>query len=356
VVEGPDPNEFLKPFHAEPWPAFLVQCLVTAGVVFLAVNASRKPRKNWLSTLLWGIVFGYFVELLNVIGKDPIYKYPTEAPVSWFHALSVWPVVSLWTVPLWVPVGWGGILYASTWTAQRLQSSHWLRAVTAAGLAVNLDLTLDPVANVFKFWQWRHYEVNFCQIPFDNYLGWFLVVLVYAFCARQFIRQLSDNGERSGWVDFFVGGAAAAGAFVVYLALKTGLAGSGAYHNNADGSYAAIIFFVVALVTAFLTWVHAFRSRTNNPIETAIVFVPVVLQVLWLIMLLGFNHWREQPVLLVAIPANLTLGFFLFAWPSLHKFMNPLLENAPDSDLAPKPGGPDSKHPGGGNDAQPAQA
>src|SRR5262249_48191722 len=119
----------------EDWPFLFVQVVTLVMVVFVAVHAvGRKEQKaRWILTLLFATGLGLSVEHAISTGEHPSYCYSPK-------------FFSPWGVPLWVGVGWGMVIYASQWTAERLYVTLPFEGLVTGFLAVNVDLSLDPVA------------------------------------------------------------------------------------------------------------------------------------------------------------------------------------------------------------------
>jgi hypothetical protein len=316
--------------------AFQVGSLIVLWLT--ALNAWRQGHR-WLATLAWGVVFGFLVECYNVHCNTAGYYYPAcRLGPNPGDGGKTWCVAG---VPTWIPIGWGCIVYLSAWTAQRLRISGWAKPVVAAFLAVNLDLTLDPVATHLQFWRWcapppstlpcidpPHPFYLYGVVPFDNFLGWYIIVFVYTLVARlglRFVnRRLGEGtGVRNHWLDVILPGVAALLAFGGYLIVRYIATGNKGYQSD-SGGIAAMIFIVVSVVAAAITWVSTLRSaRDHNP-NWAPLVIPALVQVGCFVLALTSGFWKLQPAILVAIPANLVTGLVIFAWPSLESLIPPV--------------------------------
>jgi uncharacterized membrane protein len=340
-------------------PQYAFQIGIAITLWLLIVNARREGHR-WLGTLLWGIAFGFAVEYVNVHNTPPFYQYPACNASS--------DTVCVGGVSLWVPVGWGEILYLSTWTAQRLRMRWYVRPLAAAFLAVNLDLSLDPTAQRLHLWTWAPpypqagavatVTVRLFDIPFDNFLGWYMIVFLYALSARGFLRLSArwtkkGDGLQESPLDFFMPMLAAIVAFGGYMLVKHLATSNTAYHGD-DGSMAGKIFIGVAAVVGSFTWLHAFRSRRDHEANWAPLAIPVAFHALCFVLVVACGAWKEQPGILVTIPMNMVLGFVLHVWPSLDEVfasMAPRLKPAPVSFIEPR--GPYRHHPPGLDDPEP---
>jgi uncharacterized membrane protein len=294
---------------------YIVQVVVFAFAAILAVNAF-KQGDHWAATMLWGIVFGWLVEFTNINSPGCIYHYSPEN-----HDFKVLGV------PAWIPVGWGCILYASSWTAQRLAVPWPLRPLAAVFLALNIDLTLDPVANMQRWWVWNETKVNFCLVPFDNFLGWAAIVGIYTLFARASLRLLDQRyGEdvRPYGTNWILPGLAAAVSYALYAFVIKGLVSkivNGPSIVQPDGLFAAVVYAGIAVVTPVVTWTWAFRARRDRELNLPVLVLPVLFHFLCLAIVLLTHRFGEASMLLIIIPANLMAGFFAYAWPSLEDIL-----------------------------------
>jgi uncharacterized membrane protein len=296
--------------------AFQISIAIAFWLLF--VNAKREGAR-WLWTLLWGIVFGYIVETVNVhqTSPPPLYEYP--------DCLVDGHTVCVTKVAAWVPIGWGEILYMATWTSQRLRIKRWAKPVAAAFLAVNFDLTLDPVAQATGLWCWfptDNNKVNLFNVPFDNFLAWFFFVTIYASCVRIFLRKATpkDGALRKPWVDFWMAGLATLMALGGFMLVKM-LSGHLSVYSHDDGTLAGKIFIGVAVGASLFTWFHALGSRRDRSVNWAPLAIPAYFHALSLVLVVATGVWKDNPAVVIAIPSNLMIGFLLYAWPSLESLV-----------------------------------
>jgi len=285
-----------------PWSFPVIEFSVLALSLVLLSHA-KDEGKQWLSTYVCGILFGTSIELLLVSRAGASYRYG--------HFLIMLGPAGK-QVPLWVGVGWGAILYAATWTAQRLQLPRWLRPLAAGLLAVNIDMSLDPIAEKLGFWSWlRPPAVNLYGVPFDNFLGWFAIVASYSFYVREGFARVKPNEKKSYlWIP----------PLAALLALVTMVA----VGWLADRAYALFgsqtpVFVGVFAGSWVLTYQFAKRSRRDLPFSARILAVPVVLNALLWGLLFATKSFESELLssLIVFIPINFVVGFFGYAWVSL---------------------------------------
>lgn len=90
-------------------------------------------------------------------------------------------------VPLAVAAVWAAVILAAMALSARLGPASPLgRATTAATLGIALDLLMEPVAMRSGLWQWTP-PGSWLGVPAGNFVGWALIVGLYAFAA--------DHGE-----------------------------------------------------------------------------------------------------------------------------------------------------------------
>lgn len=283
------------------WSFAVMELSVLALSIVLFRHAKREG-KQWLSTYACGILFGTSLELLLVSRAGSSYRYGEFwLMVGWSHK-----------VPLWVGVGWGAILYAASWTAQRLALPRWLRPLAAGLLAVNIDMSLDPIAEKLGFWNWlTPPAVNLYGVPFDNFLGWFAIVATYSFFVREGFHLVGPTKRYSYlWIPPL-------GALLAILSMVLiGMGASFAY--RAMGSQTPLFVGVFSLACV-LSWQFAKKSRRDVPFSRSILAVPVVMHgLLWALLFLTKSFESETLAsLIVFIPINFAVGFFAYAWVSL---------------------------------------
>jgi hypothetical protein len=103
-------------------------------------------------------------------GSDNYYTYPDKF------------LIMVMGIPLWVILGWASIIHASRRTAAALGFGPVLGALAAGLLAATIDFALDPLANALGYWTWVVSDstsqglLKVFGVPFDNYLGWMMIV------------------------------------------------------------------------------------------------------------------------------------------------------------------------------------
>lgn len=212
-------------------------------------------------------------------------------------------------VPVWVGVGWSCILYASMWTTDRLELPLWSGPITAGLLAVNIDLSLDPIAEALGFWTWHETPpANYLGVPFDNFVGWLMIVGFYALCWR-LLFQLADEREwpaRDWWVPWLaIPGALGLIAGSQYLLV-------GFVYPAMGQAWLFFLLFAVCNAVAFFGGRHCVRDNEPNRV---VIALPLAFHGVMIALLLPLVE--SHAPLIVIVPTNLVLGMLAFAWPSL---------------------------------------
>ncbi len=279
-------------------------CFVFSG--WCLVDAWRRGRR-WVVTLLAAVLFGLAAELFFLV---------TEAGSPRSHYTYGDFLVMLgwgpYLVPLWVATGWGTIVYASLWTVERLHLPILARTAVASLLAVNIDLSLDPVAELLGFWHWHNVPSgNYCGVPFDNFLGWLMIVGTYVFSwLALFARVPTRWAHRDYWLPL---------AALVPALLATAV---GQLLLNAIYSWSGqqtVPFLVIASGVIAVAGYHGRSSRRDHATNRFVLTLPVFFHLMLLGILLYTGLYAEQAFLVVLIPLNLLIGFSAHAWWSLER-------------------------------------
>ncbi len=103
--------------------------------------------------------------------------------------------------PLVTGVGWCTLFYTVAFITERITTSSspvWLRAVLAAGLALSIDLQVDPVATRVGWWVWNPALPSFHHgVPLINYLAWACAVLPFAWHYFAMVARGYDARKRA---------------------------------------------------------------------------------------------------------------------------------------------------------------
>jgi hypothetical protein len=220
------------------------------------------------------------------------------------------------------------LLYATTFTAQRLKLPHLQRSIFAGLLAVNVDLSLDAMANYFNFWKWRPaWSGNtYYGVPWDNFVCWFVIVCTFSFLVRYCFEQWGHFRLSWAWIPLVIGIAS-----IVVVTIVDQLLNRVVY----PWFRADVGVFNVLLLAAFtLVALKAYRvPRTNLKIDWLVLTVPFAYHSIALGMLLfaepgpapqewlgpGWPPTLRPHVSLhaVVIPLGMLGGLLAFSWSSL---------------------------------------
>ena len=270
-----------------PWPSLVVEAV--AVLTFFACFVEAWNRWS-LGPLLAGTLFGLLCELFFVFGFEG-YEYGK-------FLLAV-PVNATETVPVWVALGWGSIVWVSMQAGSRSGLPWWAAGVHDSILALSLDLALDPLAEALGWWNWKR-EGQYFGIPCDNFIGWMLIVGSLSAFTRLGWEKLS--GWR-GAVPF----AAIAPAILVIVAGQYGLP----YLYEVLGEPVTFLLFLA--VAAGLV---SGTSRETKPVVPGerpwyIFGVPSIFGILFV----SLGIMTMQPGgLLVAMGLGFLTSLLLFGW------------------------------------------
>ncbi|WP_226389565.1 carotenoid biosynthesis protein [Penaeicola halotolerans] len=134
--------------------------LLSIGLLFWL---HRDFSKQFLAFALITYLIGYWIEVAGVYTGQIFGEY-SYGPTLGFQLLEV---------PLIIGINWLLLGYITGEIAQRATKVKWLAAIYGAFLMVVLDYLIEPVAIKLDFWTWSGGD-----IPFQNYLSWFLVAFV----------------------------------------------------------------------------------------------------------------------------------------------------------------------------------
>ncbi|MBB3112893.1 putative membrane protein [Paenibacillus phyllosphaerae] len=83
-------------------------------------------------------------------------------------------------VPVAIALAWVGIIACAVMVVA--VGSKWLRAGLVGGIALILDLVLDPVAYARGFWLWEgDPSLGYYGVPAQNFISWFVIAALASF-------------------------------------------------------------------------------------------------------------------------------------------------------------------------------
>jgi len=166
---------------------WMASCFLVGSLVFTGLEES-----------LW-ILAGRFLggTIQNPLGEPVTGTY-------WFSRGGFWFLET----PLTACVGWFFIAYACVLTAGRVfpRLNLWARAAAGGLIAMTIDLWMDPVQTAPEIlaWVWGKGDVLLLfGIPHYNFLGWFLLIFVFAVFWERLPRMETRLGRAGATCRFF---------------------------------------------------------------------------------------------------------------------------------------------------------
>lgn len=147
---------------AHGWLASLF--LLLAGLIVLLGTRTRRETL----TLAGVALMGFAVEAVGARSGFPFGEYAYTGVLQ----------PQLLGVPVVMGFAWMALVAFASDLAGRLRLAPWPAAVFGAFWTTATDLVIDPLAaNHFGYWTWAH-EGNYYDIPFTNFVGWFVTGLL----------------------------------------------------------------------------------------------------------------------------------------------------------------------------------
>ena len=181
-----------------------------AEFVLLGVHAWRVAGRG-IFALIFGVGLAYGLILENVgVGlgffSEPGYR---------IH-------LPLLPAPVATVLGWSVIFYCLWWIVPRLLptgAGRGRRSITAVGVALALDLQLDPLATAAGFWVWNPDLPPVVRgVPLVNFSAWAAAVLPFSWAAFRPVRSSSPAWQVALRLPWILG---AAGVLVLVLVTLT---------------------------------------------------------------------------------------------------------------------------------------
>ncbi|MBM3818227.1 MAG: carotenoid biosynthesis protein [Acidimicrobiia bacterium] len=312
TVMGPLLSGTLTP----EWSFLGVELLVYV-FAYLCLRDAMQTGRAYVAAFFATILFTLIVESL-LSANTKVYEYPAQSFL-----------IQVINVPLWVPVGWAFILYAVMATSTLLGVPIHVAALIDAFLALNLDLTLDPVAIHRGWWTWHAmenypYATDYFGIPVINFMGWFVIVAAFSFFVR-LGRTKVPPGSRGVAGDVVPPLLAVIPALVTVMAYQ--LIGMYMMERSGVQYNGALWSTIVLLVCAFIATRHIRRFRRDAPFRKLFVTVPLAFHGYFFALLFVTRakpippavggEWLFVTVAELAIffPVVAALGLVLYFWP-----------------------------------------
>lgn len=110
--------------------------------------------------------------------------------------------VTIGKVPWTVGFAWTPILFGAYAISEKIMPrvSTWKKNILTALLMTSVDLVIDPGSVRLGFWSWEK-TVGFYNVPWSNFIGWFLTSLIGVLLLRFLIKQRElQSTELSPWM------------------------------------------------------------------------------------------------------------------------------------------------------------
>jgi len=121
-------------------------------------------------------VAGFFVEVIGVrtgllFGS---YFYHETLGIQWLG------------VPFVIAVNWLMLVYCAGIVSNKLNTNMIIKSLSGAALLVILDIAIEPVAKIYRFWEFENGAA-----PLQNYIAWLIVsfVLLMLFHSLKFSKD-----------------------------------------------------------------------------------------------------------------------------------------------------------------------
>ncbi|MCK0506629.1 carotenoid biosynthesis protein [Aromatoleum anaerobium] len=280
---------------ADPATAFIIiQILNYLLTAVLLVHTWRHERPLFY-LIPAAILFGFIVEYSQVVKSPPPYYY-TESLV-WLPG----------PVPLSIILSWGTIIYAALRTARALALPATLVPIAAGLLATVIDLVCDPAFVSLGVWVWAEPGAWF-GIPWDNYVGWFVIGASYT----AMLELAGRVGHGKAWWTAAAPFLAIVPAFLIFVAVMLGYLWLVGRHFVDEATIVALFFGTwVTLLLARLG-----RMRGDVPVDGWRLAPPAFVFAVSLAILFLTPLHAKQPELALVIPAFALLGMAGYLWPS----------------------------------------
>ncbi|MHA1974082.1 MAG: carotenoid biosynthesis protein [Candidatus Hodarchaeales archaeon] len=187
---------------AFPLAIFIFEAFVVT--VFSGALIILIIRRNWLDflTLISATAFGVTLEFFNVLLYDT-YHYN----ILFILQIGAPPL----NIPISIGIGWGLIIYSAMVVSDSLNISQFAKPFIDTTLAMTIDLSMDAIAIRLDggFWTWfvplinTISEISFFGVPYGNFYGWWMVVLIFSTMVRMG-RTIFQKSKNQGYLFFLV--------------------------------------------------------------------------------------------------------------------------------------------------------
>lgn len=246
-------------------------------------------------------------------------------------------LVNLANVPVVIGLDWAVVIYCVMRISDQYNIPWKLRPFMDALMAVIIDLAIDTVAIRLGLWHWRiPLDKEWYGVPFENLVGWILVVLSFSFLAR-YARTLDYKQLKTKLLMLFlpilsyIGLTIGLIVFSIIVTLPFLINDLSTFKELLPGQnfvilldpqvvFYKVIFFALAtvgligIVIASLSKYRKSFLRNFNWLEFLIL---TWFHVFFLVAIITTGLYHELPFLLIASLVGLLLHFFIHGLPYL---------------------------------------
>jgi uncharacterized membrane protein len=267
--------------------------------------------------------YGWDVVILALASMA--YSYVFEALASstgTYHYDPRFWVKLPFNVPLWIPIGWGTIVFVSTATSNRLGMKWWARPFAAALLALLLDIALDPIAVGLGYWTWKT-PGTFYRVTWSNFTGWLLIVGSYSFVVEWLYekkltkKRKEDGGEGHGAWEILGPIVAILLALVLCIALHLVLQIGPDWLFHDSDVVRGWIFTLLVLGCVGVCAYSLPRYARHRPAYPELLMVPSIYFAIFIVYSFATSLSRTAPELRVWIPFLGCVVMIGYLWPSI---------------------------------------
>ena len=141
-------------------------------LIMLLYFHSPKDR-NALIVAIMIFILGFGVEVMGVVTGKIFGTYHYGSSLG----------IKILGVPLVMGINWVVLTYIFGAFASFCFNNYVFKILTASIGLVLLDLIIEPLSGRLDFWYW-----NNNQIPFQNFVAWFLISLIMQFIIHHFVK------------------------------------------------------------------------------------------------------------------------------------------------------------------------
>lgn len=175
---------FDNPFQNYLWTT-TIYLFIQSVITFLYLYKLFNKKKVIVLSLII-IVFSFFIELTGILTSFPFgnYYYTEKLPPLIFGKVPV--VISF----CWYVISVNSYLFISKFLSDKFH--YYIVIIISSFLILIIDILLEPFASLKNgYWIW---ENN--QIPFSNYITWFLIGFLFTLLIYKFNIKLHINSEK----------------------------------------------------------------------------------------------------------------------------------------------------------------